>query len=372
MGVNCCSNEKEPPEITINKPENNYSITKKNPNSEKNQQNELIIVNPIQSTQIQGSIISSVSSSNIIHDNFDQNNSNILEKTANLNKIIISDNSKDLSFNQKKILNVFKQNYNYSNIKNNQIKYPKKGKNLIYNNNNIHPNINNMKKINNNKIIHQSGNKGINQQLLQNQNINSNIQSQLEGLNINEFFNNNNNPTNAQLNEVMNIYPLPNTQQIDNNNNIFINELSKPNNLNIDEILKQVENNQPQNYNNYDINIEELLNQNQNNQQQNNYNDLYIKDNNYQRDNQISVNLNQNSEQLYHSMGNQIQNYQNPLYLSQQFPTQSQGNQSSMEQYSQINPNIINLESNNLGHINPLYVSQQFPSNLNLYNNMIY
>ena len=24
MGLNCCSNEKEPPEITIYKPENNY------------------------------------------------------------------------------------------------------------------------------------------------------------------------------------------------------------------------------------------------------------------------------------------------------------------------------------------------------------
>lgn len=176
----------------------------------------------------------------------------------------------------------------------------------------------------------------------------------------------------------MNVYPLPNKQQIDNNN-IFINELSKPNNLNIDEILKQVENNQPQNYNNYDINIEELLNQNHNNQQQNNYNDLYIQDNNYQTDNKISdnfISLSQNSEQLSHSMGNQIKNYQNPLYLSQQFPTQSQGNHTtklySMDQYSQINPNIINIESNNLGHINPLYISQQFPSNLNLYNKMIY
>ena len=56
IGVNCCSNEKEPPEITIYKPENNYSTIKKNHNSEKIQQNELIIVNPIQSTQIQGSI----------------------------------------------------------------------------------------------------------------------------------------------------------------------------------------------------------------------------------------------------------------------------------------------------------------------------
>ncbi len=139
-----------------------------------------------------------------------------------------------------------------------------------------------MNKINNNIIIHQSGNKGINKHLLQNQNINSNIQSQLKGLNFNEFFNNNNNSTNAQLNELMNVYPLPNKQQIDNNNNNFISELSKPNNLNIDEILKQEENNQPQNYNNYDINIEELLNQNHNNPQQNNYNDLYIQDNNYQ------------------------------------------------------------------------------------------
>jgi len=50
-----------------------------------------------------------------------------------------------------------------------------------------------MNKINNNIIIHQSGNKGINKHLLQNQNINSNIQSQLKGLNFNEFFNNNNN-----------------------------------------------------------------------------------------------------------------------------------------------------------------------------------
>ncbi len=102
MGLNCCSNEKEPPEITIYKPENNYSTIKNNHNSEKIQQNELIIVNPIQSTQIQGSILSSVNSSNIIQDNFEHNNSNILEKTANLNIIIISENSKDLSFNQKK------------------------------------------------------------------------------------------------------------------------------------------------------------------------------------------------------------------------------------------------------------------------------
>ena len=99
----------------------------------------------------------------------------------------------------------------------------------------------------------------------------------------------------------------------------------------------------------------------------------------YQTDNKISdnfISLSQNSEQLSLSMGNQIKNYQNPLYLSQQFPTQSQGNHTtklySMDQYSQINPNIINIESNNLGHINPLYISQQFPSNLNLYNKMIY
>ena len=126
--------------------------------------------------------MSSINSSNIIQDNFEHNNSNILEKTANLNKIIISENSKDLSFNPKKILNIFNPNYKH---KNNQIKYPNNGQNLIYNNNNINPNINNINKINNNIIIHQSGNKGINKHLLQNQNINSNIQSQLKGLNFN-------------------------------------------------------------------------------------------------------------------------------------------------------------------------------------------
>jgi hypothetical protein len=60
MGVNCCSHDKEPPEITINKPEKN--ITTQNPNLDKNQANNLVIINPNQNNQSSRSYISNIDS----------------------------------------------------------------------------------------------------------------------------------------------------------------------------------------------------------------------------------------------------------------------------------------------------------------------
>lgn len=97
MGINCCSQEKEPPEITINKPENNRNLDdlKQSPNSVKNQTNELIIVNPIQTSQLQQSLASSSSSSNIICPHMDQNSSRALNNLVNLNNFYINNSPND-------------------------------------------------------------------------------------------------------------------------------------------------------------------------------------------------------------------------------------------------------------------------------------
>lgn len=97
MGINCCSQETEPPEITINKPENNRNldVLKQNPNSANNHTNELIIVNPIQTSQIQQSLASSGSSSSIICPHMDQNSPRALNNLVNLNNFYINNGPND-------------------------------------------------------------------------------------------------------------------------------------------------------------------------------------------------------------------------------------------------------------------------------------
>jgi hypothetical protein len=97
MGINCCSQETEPPEITINKPENNRNldVLKQNPNSANNHTNELIIVNPIQTSQIQQSLASSGSSSSIICPHMDQNSPRALNNLVNLNNFYINNAPND-------------------------------------------------------------------------------------------------------------------------------------------------------------------------------------------------------------------------------------------------------------------------------------
>ena len=48
MGVNCCSHDREPPEITINKPEKNINT---NQNLDNTQANNLVVINPNQYNQ---------------------------------------------------------------------------------------------------------------------------------------------------------------------------------------------------------------------------------------------------------------------------------------------------------------------------------
>ena len=64
MGVNCCSHDKEGPEITVNKPEKN--ITPKNP-AENAQQNNLVGVDPNHYNQSYKSNPSNANSTNVIY-----------------------------------------------------------------------------------------------------------------------------------------------------------------------------------------------------------------------------------------------------------------------------------------------------------------
>lgn len=50
MGVNCCSHDKEAPEIVIQKPERNINIDNKNPKNSQ-VQNDFIVVNSTQNNQ---------------------------------------------------------------------------------------------------------------------------------------------------------------------------------------------------------------------------------------------------------------------------------------------------------------------------------
>ena len=109
MGVNCCSHEKEAPEITINKPEKN--ITAQNQNLDKTQPNNLVVINPNQNNQSSRSNISNVNSSNVMYSLEEQNIPKVLNEQINYNNYFTTDNSnKDpYAFTEKEIQEILAQ-----------------------------------------------------------------------------------------------------------------------------------------------------------------------------------------------------------------------------------------------------------------------
>ena len=109
MGVNCCSHDKEPPEITINKPEKN--ITTQNPNLDKNQANNLVIINPNQNNQSSRSYISNIDSSNLAYSLQEQNVPKVSNEQIDYNNLFTTDNSnKDpFAFTEKEIQEIMEQ-----------------------------------------------------------------------------------------------------------------------------------------------------------------------------------------------------------------------------------------------------------------------
>ena len=340
MGANCCSHAKEPPEITILKPEKNMSTTSQNPiiNNQKNDvnnnnnNNEQIVV----MQQVKDG-----TSENFTNIKFEKEFENAFTQPFDINTLYNSENNSNnpLSFNKKELDDVFNQGFRYV-----------RKSFLVEGNNNLNNNIiteNN--NINNNVITENNNNNGINideimnqqnQEIQYNQNIqvnddnNQNINNQMneKGQKIEQILypiNQNQITTttkNIQINQNLeNIQqPIQNMQNIPNNQNIEIvnqniinqtNETNEANNeLDIDALLKNTSSGQNINTN-PDMNFDIFFSQDSN-QQIND--DLFNK--------------------LFESAGkpvtqNQVNN-QNPLYMSQQI----KNNQNNLNnRYSPLN-----------------------------------
>ena len=416
MGVNCCSKDKykDEPEIITIKPEKNISNLNQNSDN-----NNLIIVNPInpiQNHQPLGSYISNANSSNDIYQSTEQIIPSNEKIDSNKFFTINSSNNESHILNEKQIKGIFdkaKKNFKANeNLKNRT----NDGQNIIIHNYPIYDNINNLnnqflpinqsqniihqhiqqiqqKQIINQPLIqnqNQNQNKiilkkqYINQPLIQNQNLRQNIYQekvQSEGLNIDELNKEHNNQIDHQLNNINNKYKSFNEIEY------FINKNPEHNNniTNIDVFYNNSQNNQIQpNYINISYeqqkNNENLLNPKTNNQQNINmaqdfnissknqtqsknyiYDNLFMKENN-QMDNRIFDKYFLQQTQSFGEPLNNNQNLINPLYLSQQFePRKENINNSQNISYSLYNTSngFFQQEKNNV--FNPLYLSQQIP-----------
>ena len=182
MGINCCSNAKEPTEITITKPEKNMSSTSQNPISQNNQIKVQNITEQIQdlkqSMENSNSNIIIPNEMNTLNSNSDVNQNNISPLSQKeiddiLNKVNY-DNQPQVQ--QKEIINIEKNNIN---------------NNII---NNVTPNVQNIQQIQKNeKIITQNNNSGIDQLLkpqnqndANNQNIPKQVQKEIIQPNVNQ------------------------------------------------------------------------------------------------------------------------------------------------------------------------------------------
>ena len=416
MGVNCCSKDKykDEPEIITIKPEKNISNLNQNSDN-----NNLIIVNPInpiQNHQPLGSYISNANSSNDIYQSTEQIIPSNEKIDSNKFFTINSSNNESHILNEKQIKGIFdkaKKNFKANeNLKNRT----NDGQNIIIQNYPIYDNINNLnnqflpinqsqniihqhiqqiqqKQIINQPLIqnqNQNQNKiilkkqYINQPLIQNQNLRQNIYQekvQSDGLNIDELNKEHNNQIDYQLNNINNKYKSSNEIEY------FINKNPEQNNniTNIDVFYNNSQNNQIQpNYINISYeqqkNNENLLNPKTNNPQNINmaqdfnissknqnqsknyiYDNLFMKENN-QMDNRIFDKYFLQQTQSFGEPLNNNQNLINPLYLSQQFePRKENINNSQNISYSLYNTSngFFQQEKNNV--FNPLYLSQQIP-----------
>ena len=416
MGVNCCSKDKykDEPEIITIKPEKNISNLNQNSDN-----NNLIIVNPInpiQDHQPLGSYISNANSSNDIYQSTEQIIPSNEKIDSNKFFTINSSNNESHILNEKQIKGIFdkaKKNFKANeNLKNRT----NDGQNIIIHNYPIYDNINNLnnqflpinqsqniihqhiqqiqqKQIINQPLIqnqNQNQNKiilkkqYINQPLIQNQNLRQNIYQekvQSDGLNIDELNKEHNNQIDYQLNNINNKYKSSNeieyfiNKNPEHNNNItnidvFYNNSQnnqiQPNYINIS--YEQQKNNEnllnPKTNNPQNINMAQDFNISSNNQAQSEnyiYENLFMKKNN-QMNNKIFDKYFLQETQNFGEPLNYNQNLLNPLYLSQQFePRKENINNSQNISYSLYNTSkgFFQQEKNNV--FNPLYLSQQIP-----------
>lgn len=340
MGVNCCSHDKEAPEIVIQKPERNINIDNKNPKNSQ-VQNDFIVVNSTQNSQtlrssspeyVQNNMYQTYQNtqsmspqSNINYQNVEfQYSPQVNQSTGGIIPINESNNivyeSQNLNPNNINIQTQSIVSQNENIITNNQssIEIPQQIINstqgvLDSNQNQYNPQVSS-------QVVTMSQN-------ISNQYVNEPFKLDLY-TNDNAYTNTNNNPLGFNKNEIDNIFNSAsqglgftgngapsNSQNINNQQINYINQNQQSDtNVNFDELLKQQIGQQQSGNGGNGLNIDELLKQ-QNNQQQSgtsdtniNINDLLNSQNNQQTG--MGVNI----DELLKQQNNQI----NDLFFENQ------------------------------------------------------
>ena len=373
MGVNCCSFEKESPEIVIQKPEKNINTVNKNRDISQNQ-NDLIIVNSTQNSQnlrssspeyeqkiMYQSYENTQSMSpqyNINYQSFESQYSPQVNQSTG--RIIPIDESNNIVYESQNLnqnnLNIQTQNIvsqNENIITNNQssIVFPQQIFNstqgfLDSNQNQINPQVDSQVITVSQNISNQYLNKPFKPDLFSNDNLNTYT-----------------NPFGFNKNGIDNIFDSGFPGNVASSNSQNINNQQSDTNVNFDELLKQQIGQQQSNNGGNGLNIDELLKQ-QNYQQQSgavgtsiNINDLLNSQNNQQ------TGMGLNMDELLKQQNNQKndlyfenQNDLNKISKSMQLPSPN----SFQKNIIQKDPLLYSLNPPKPGNISTSYQPDQY------------
>ena len=424
MGINCCSNAKEPTDITITKPEKNMTSTSQNPIYQNNQIKVQNITEQIQdlkqSTENSNSNIIIPNEMNTLNSN-SETNQNILTPLTQkeiddiLNKVNYDNQPQE---QQKEIINLENNNLNINNINNNvtpnEPKIQPNEKTITENNNldieqiqklktpneintneqNIHkkeqkeiiqPKLNlnqNVPKENTNNNINNNINiqnnilqQNQNAHIQSNQNIIPNIQNQTQKIitqNIQTTQNIPNQNQNIYIQNVQNI-PVQNQIQIQSQNRVIPMEQKIPNTQNITNNLN------PQPKTKIEVEIEKYFSSQQNqvinNSPNLNIEELLKNQNNQNQTENITNNNKYIDDLLKNTTSNQPVSNNNDINFDVFFNQggdikiddalidklfESAGKSAMQSQTQKQNVNVNNQD--------PLYMSQKFNSNQNFGN----
>ena len=340
MGVNCCSHDKEAPEIVIQKPERNINIDNKNPKNSQ-VQNDFILVNSTQNSQNLRSS-SPEYDQKIMYQSYQTTQSMSPQSNINYQNIeyqyspqVNQSTGGIIPINESNNIVYESQNLNPNNINIQTQSIVSQNENIITNNQSSieipQQIINSTQGVldsNQNQYNPQVGSQVVTMsQNISNQYVNEPFKLDLY-TNDNAYTNTNNNPLGFNKNEIDNIFNSAsqglgftgngapsNSQNINNEQINYINQNQQSDtNVNFDELLKQQIGQQQSGNGGNGLNIDELLKQ-QNNQQQSgtsdtniNINDLLNSQNNQQTG--MGVNI----DELLKQQNNQI----NDLFFENQ------------------------------------------------------
>ena len=369
MGVNCCSYEKESPEIVIQTPEKNINTANKNPDISQNQ-NDLIVVNSAQNSQNLRSS-SPEYEQNIMYQSYQntqsmspQYNVNYQSFESQYSPQVNQSTGRIIPIDEPNNIVYESQNLNQNNVNIQTQSIVSQNENIITNNQSsiAFP----QQIINSTQGVLNSNHNQINPQLnsqvitvsqnISNQYVNEPFKSDYF---TNDNLNTNNNPLGFNKNGIDNIFYSGFPTNVATSNSQNINNQQSDTNVNFDELLKQQNGQQQSSNGGNGLNIDELLKQ-QNYQQQSgavstsiNINDLLNSQNNQQ------TGMGLNMDELLKQQDNQIndlffenQNGLNKISKSMQLPSPN----SFQKNIIQKDPLLYSLSPPKPGNISTSYL----------------